>query len=108
DQATRLLELGARRVLLKGGHLDGEQSTDVLVSRDSAPEEFTATRVRTHNTHGTGCTLASSIAALLPQRSHTVEAVRDDKAYLTEALRRATATAAGGGQAPAPHLPAWW
>ena len=108
DQATRLLELGARRVLLKGGHLDGEQSTDVLVSRDSAPEEFTATRVRTHNTHGTGCTLASSIAALLPQRSNTAEAVRDAKAYLTEALRRAADIDAGGGQGPVHHFHAWW
>lgn len=108
EQATRLLELGPRRVLLKGGHLDGEQSTDVLVSRDSDPVEFSANRIRTHNTHGTGCTLAASIAALLPQRSDTTEAVRDAKIYLTDALRRADDIDAGGGQGPVHHFHAWW
>lgn len=108
DQATRLLELGPRRVLLKGGHLDGEQSTDVLVSRGTDPVEFTATRIMTRNTHGTGCTLASSIAALLPQRAEISEAVRDAKAYLTEALRRADEIDAGDGQGPVHHFHAWW
>ncbi|MBB6120513.1 bifunctional hydroxymethylpyrimidine kinase/phosphomethylpyrimidine kinase [Nocardiopsis algeriensis] len=108
DQAYRLLELGPRQVLVKGGHLEGPESIDVLVSRDADPVEFTAPRVATRNTHGTGCTLSSSIAALLPQRPDTASAVADAKAYLTEALRRADEIDAGGGQGPVHHFHRWW
>ncbi len=107
-QAHRLLELGPRRVLLKGGHLEGGESVDVLVSREGPDREFSAPRVPTRNTHGTGCTLSSSIAALLPQRPDTAAAVADAKAYLTEALRRAGEIDAGGGQGPVHHFHAWW
>lgn len=108
DQAERLLELGPRRVLLKGGHLPGEESVDLLVDGVSEPVEFRADRVDTRNTHGTGCTLSSSIAALLPQRPDTVTAVADAKDYLTEALRRAEEIDAGGGQGPVHHFHLWW
>ncbi|MFI6574989.1 bifunctional hydroxymethylpyrimidine kinase/phosphomethylpyrimidine kinase [Nocardiopsis sp. NPDC050513] len=107
-QAERLLELGPRRVLLKGGHLAGDESVDVLVSGDAEPVEFRAPRVATRNTHGTGCTLSSSIAALLPQRPDTASAVADAKAYLTEAIRRADEIDAGGGQGPVHHFHLWW
>ncbi|OOC52906.1 MULTISPECIES: bifunctional hydroxymethylpyrimidine kinase/phosphomethylpyrimidine kinase [Nocardiopsis] len=107
-QAARLLELGPRRVLLKGGHLSGGESVDVLASRGSDPVEFRAPRVATRNTHGTGCTLSSSIAALLPQRPDVAAAVGDAKAYLTEAIRRADEIDAGGGQGPVHHFHAWW
>lgn len=107
-QAWRLLELGPRRVLLKGGHLVGGESVDVLVSRDADPVEFRAPRVATRNTHGTGCTLSSSIAALLPQRTDVAAAVGGAKDYLTEAIRRADEIDAGGGQGPVHHFHAWW
>ena len=107
-QAVRLLELGPRHVLLKGGHLDGEESVDVLVSRNADPVEFGAPRVHTLNTHGTGCTLSSAIAALLPQRPDMATAVADAKEYLTEAIRRAGDIDAGGGQGPVHHFHAWW
>ncbi|XKK37834.1 bifunctional hydroxymethylpyrimidine kinase/phosphomethylpyrimidine kinase [Nocardiopsis sp. ARC36] len=108
EQAFRLLEFGPRAVLLKGGHLAGEDCVDILVAKGSAPVEFRSPRVRTRNTHGTGCTLSSSIAALLPQRPDTASAVGDAKAYLTEALRRADEIDAGGGQGPVHHFHAWW
>ncbi|MEU3016654.1 bifunctional hydroxymethylpyrimidine kinase/phosphomethylpyrimidine kinase [Nocardiopsis sp. NPDC007018] len=108
DQAERLLGLGPRRVLLKGGHLPGAESVDLLVDGVGAPVELRAPRVDTRNTHGTGCTLSSSIAALLPQRPDAVTAVADAKAYLTEALRRADEIDAGGGQGPVHHFHAWW
>ncbi|WP_028648780.1 bifunctional hydroxymethylpyrimidine kinase/phosphomethylpyrimidine kinase [Nocardiopsis sp. CNT312] len=107
-QAKRLLDLGPRAVLLKGGHLAGEESVDVLVSRGAEPAELRAPRVATRNTHGTGCTLSSSIAALLPQRPDTASAVADAKAYLTEAIRRSGEIDAGSGQGPVHHFHAWW
>lgn len=108
EQAAELLKLGPRAVLIKGGHLNSEDSVDVLAVEDAAPVEFTAPRVHTHNTHGTGCTLSSSIAALLPRSPDTAAAVRGAKNYLTEALRRADDIDAGGGQGPVHHFHTWW
>ncbi|WP_017606217.1 bifunctional hydroxymethylpyrimidine kinase/phosphomethylpyrimidine kinase [Nocardiopsis alkaliphila] len=108
SQAERLLKLGPRRVLLKGGHLAGEESIDLLVDGVSKTVELRAVRVRTHNTHGTGCTLSSAIAALLPQRPDVPTAVADAKTWLTEALRRADEIDAGGGQGPVHHFHRWW
>ncbi|TDQ48825.1 bifunctional hydroxymethylpyrimidine kinase/phosphomethylpyrimidine kinase [Actinorugispora endophytica] len=108
DQAERLLALGPRRVLLKGGHLDGDTSTDLLLSADAAPETLTAPRVATRNTHGTGCTLSSAIAALRPQRATWSESVRDAKSYLTEALRHADTLDVGKGRGPVHHFHSWW
>ncbi|MFC3995363.1 bifunctional hydroxymethylpyrimidine kinase/phosphomethylpyrimidine kinase [Nocardiopsis sediminis] len=107
-QADRLLGLGARRVLLKGGHLAGDTSSDVLVEAGADPQVFTAERVATRNTHGTGCTLSSAIAALRPQRPGFGAAVRDAKAYLTAALRHADTLDAGHGSGPVHHFHAWW
>ncbi|GHD35648.1 bifunctional hydroxymethylpyrimidine kinase/phosphomethylpyrimidine kinase [Nocardiopsis kunsanensis] len=108
EQAAELLKLGPRAVLLKGGHLDSEDSVDVLAAEGTPPVEFTAPRVHTRNTHGTGCTLSSAIAALLPRSPDTAAAVRGAKGYLTEALRRAGDIDAGGGQGPVHHFHAWW
>ncbi|GAB3454526.1 bifunctional hydroxymethylpyrimidine kinase/phosphomethylpyrimidine kinase [Streptomonospora sediminis] len=108
EQAERLLELGAERVLLKGGHLSGQSSTDLLVAADGMTETFSAERIATYNTHGTGCTLSSAIAALRPQRRNFAEAVRGAKDYLTEALRRADELDAGRGRGPVHHFHPWW
>ncbi|MDA2807838.1 bifunctional hydroxymethylpyrimidine kinase/phosphomethylpyrimidine kinase [Nocardiopsis suaedae] len=107
-QARGLLDLGARRVLIKGGHLDTAESTDLLVEPGRPAVPFTAPRVATKNTHGTGCTLSSAIAALLPQRDGCADAVRDAKEYLTEALRRADDLDVGAGKGPVHHFHAWW
>ncbi|MFC7329011.1 bifunctional hydroxymethylpyrimidine kinase/phosphomethylpyrimidine kinase [Marinactinospora rubrisoli] len=106
--ADRLRKLGARRVLLKGGHLPGPDSVDLLVSDDGGTTTFTAERVPTENTHGTGCTLSSAIATLRPQRPGWPEAVRDAKSYITEALRRADDLDVGHGKGPVHHFHAWW
>ncbi|HLU97605.1 MAG TPA: bifunctional hydroxymethylpyrimidine kinase/phosphomethylpyrimidine kinase [Thermobifida alba] len=107
-QAERLLALGPRRVLLKGGHLSGPTSTDLLLSADGEAETLTAERVDTTNTHGTGCTLSSAIAALRPQRPTWSQAVREAKDYLTEALRHADELEIGKGKGPVHHFHAWW
>ncbi|MDS1270984.1 bifunctional hydroxymethylpyrimidine kinase/phosphomethylpyrimidine kinase [Lipingzhangella sp. LS1_29] len=108
DQATRLLELGPQRALVKGGHLSGQSSTDLLAVPGAAPDSLSAERVATRNTHGTGCTLSSAIASLLPQRPTVHEAVRDAKDYLTQALRRADELNVGRGRGPVQHFHAWW
>ncbi|WP_238138166.1 bifunctional hydroxymethylpyrimidine kinase/phosphomethylpyrimidine kinase [Kytococcus schroeteri] len=105
--AAALHERLGARVLLKGGHVDGAASTDVLAGPGGA-EEFTAPRVATRNTHGTGCTLSSAVAALRPQRAGWTDAVADAKAYLTAALEHADALDVGAGPGPVHHFHALW
>ncbi|WP_432559976.1 bifunctional hydroxymethylpyrimidine kinase/phosphomethylpyrimidine kinase [Granulicoccus sp. GXG6511] len=105
EQADALRELGTA-VLLKGGHLDGPEAVDLLADSEGV-REVSAPRVPTRNTHGTGCTLSSAIAALRPQRAGWFEAVRDAKAWLTEALLHADGLAIGHGSGPVDHLHAW-
>lgn len=105
EQAGRLRAYGPV-VLLKGGHLAGPDSTDILLDRE--PVEFSAPRVKTRNTHGTGCTLSSAIATLRPTRDDWVSAVREAKDYLTAALRNADKLDIGTGHGPPHHFHAIW
>ncbi|MDO5499731.1 MAG: bifunctional hydroxymethylpyrimidine kinase/phosphomethylpyrimidine kinase [Propionibacteriaceae bacterium] len=102
EQAAALVELGPR-VLLKGGHLDEDEAVDVLADADGV-REVSAPRIRTKNTHGTGCTLSSAVAALRPQRPDWFSAVSDAKAWLTEALRHADRLGIGQGGGPVDHM----
>lgn len=107
-QAARALcKLGPKFVLLKGGHLDSPESIDIF---DDGREqvELHARRVPTKNTHGTGCTLSAAIAALLPQRATTLDAVRDAKEWLTGALQAADQLNVGHGHGPVHHFHALW
>ena len=106
-QAVALRELGAPRVLLKGGHLTEGLAVDVLVDETGATL-LEAPRIPTENTHGTGCTLSSALAALRPRRSSWVETARDAKAWLTEALRHADELEIGHGHGPVHHFHALW
>ncbi|CAM00620.1 hydroxymethylpyrimidine kinase /phosphomethylpyrimidine kinase [Saccharopolyspora erythraea NRRL 2338] len=105
--AERLAALGAKQVLLKGGHLDGESSVDVLHG-GGATEFLTSPRVATTNDHGTGCTLSAAIAALRPQRPDWPSAVREAKQYLTTALRESHRLDVGHGHGPVHHFHQWW
>ncbi|RCW45175.1 hydroxymethylpyrimidine kinase /phosphomethylpyrimidine kinase [Halopolyspora algeriensis] len=106
-QAERLTGLGAKRVLLKGGHLAGDSSVDVFCG-DGSTELLHSERVATTNDHGTGCTLSASIAALRPQRPDWSSAVREAKTYLGEALRAADRLDVGHGHGPVHHFHHWW
>lgn len=109
-QMARQLESLRRltdHVLLKGGHLDGPDSIDLLYA-DGRTHELTAPRVDTGNTHGTGCTLSAAIAALRPRRPSWEAAVRDAKDYLTLALRASDRLHIGSGHGPVHHFHAWW
>ena len=99
--ARALLAQGAGAVLLKGGHLDGETVTDLLLARDGTEEAFESPRIRTRNTHGTGCTMASAIAVGLAQGLDLHAAVRRARAYVHEAIR--TAPGFGRGHGPLNH-----
>lgn len=105
DSLEQLRALGAEWVLLKGGHLGGEESIDILTGQETV--ELTAPRVDTINDHGTGCTLSAAIAALLPRHGY-VDAVRQAKKYLTAALRHADELEVGSGHGPVHHFHALW
>jgi hydroxymethylpyrimidine/phosphomethylpyrimidine kinase len=101
-QAARELHArGPRLVVVKGGHLDGEEAVDVVFDGRRL-EELSAPRIHTRNTHGTGCTYAAAIAARLALGAEPFEAVRGAKDYLTEAIRRSYSV--GHGHGPVDHL----
>lgn len=104
-QAQRLVGAGARRVLLKGGHLDGPESVDVWLDPEAGgPVEVRAPRVVTTATHGTGCTLSSALAALRPRHEEWAATVRAAKDWLTEALRHGEDLDIGSGAGPVHHF----
>lgn len=105
--ARSVLAFGARAVLLKGGHLTSEASPDLLLTED---EEymFAGVRIETKNTHGTGCTLSSAIAALLARGLDLGQAIGEAKAYLSGAIRRADELEVGHGHGPVHHFHAIW
>jgi hydroxymethylpyrimidine/phosphomethylpyrimidine kinase len=98
--AERLVGLGARAVLLKGGHLEGDRVVDILL-HDGRFERFEDPRIQTRHTHGTGCTLASAIAAGLAQKMSLLDAVARARAYVRQAI--ATAPGFGRGHGPLNH-----
>jgi hydroxymethylpyrimidine/phosphomethylpyrimidine kinase len=94
--AKALLDLGAPAVLLKGGHLDGDTVTDLLATADGI-EAFTAPRIHSRHTHGTGCTLSSAIATGLAQGMTLRAAVLRARAYVRAAISAAPGLGAGHG-----------
>ena len=99
--------LGARCVLLKGGHAPGARAVDVF-DDGSGPQELDAPRLATANTHGTGCTLSAALAAGLARGQEPSEAVRRAKAYTHGALAAADGLRAGRGPGPLHHLHELW
>jgi hydroxymethylpyrimidine/phosphomethylpyrimidine kinase len=107
EQGRALLALGCEAVLIKGGHLDDRESPDWLFTCDGA-QRFTAPRVLTKNTHGTGCTLSAALAALRPRHDSWAHTVAEAKAWLSAALAQADSLQVGLGQGPVHHFHAWW
>jgi hydroxymethylpyrimidine/phosphomethylpyrimidine kinase len=107
EQARAILALGANAVLLKGGHATGPLSRDLLL--DSIAETwFEAPRIETRNTHGTGCSLSSAIAANLAKGVALPDAVHEAKHWLTGALREADRLQVGQGHGPVNHFHNLW
>ena len=105
--AARLRALGPQAVLLKGGHLETKDSIDVL-DDGAEPLTLAAPRIATANTHGTGCTLSSALAALLARGLPLRDAVQGAKAYVTAAIRAADRLSVGHGHGPVHHFHALW
>jgi len=101
--AHELLAKGARAVLLKGGHLAGEVVSDLLQVASSAPHWMRAPRIATPNTHGTGCTLSSAIAAYLALGYTLVDAVEAARTYVRGALAAGASVKTGQGSGPLNH-----
>jgi hydroxymethylpyrimidine/phosphomethylpyrimidine kinase len=106
-QAERLLALGPRAVLIKGGHSNGVESVDLLVE-PTAFVRLAADRIATRNTHGTGCTLSSAIAAGLAKGLSLGEATSAAKAYVTAAIAASERLQIGSGHGPVHHFHGWW
>jgi hydroxymethylpyrimidine/phosphomethylpyrimidine kinase len=108
EKLRRLLsDDGERWVFLKGGHLPGNDTVDVLHDGDRLIE-LPGRRIDTRNTHGTGCTLSAALAALLPQVADVPEAARRAKAYLVAAIARSSELDVGKGHGPVQHFHEWW
>ena len=106
-QAEKLLAFGAKAVFIKGGHLDGPESVDLLVDANGC-EPFAAPRIATKNTHGTGCTISAAIAAGLAKGLSLHAAAREAKAYVTAAIAAADRLDIGSGHGPLHHFHEWW
>lgn len=103
--ASVIMSMGAKSVVIKGGHLEGKESQDLYYDGESF-EIFSSKRIDTHNTHGTGCTFASTIAAGLAKGLSMLEAVSVAKEYVTLAIKNNHDI--GSGHGPVNHFFAYW
>ncbi len=106
-QAERILALGPRAVLVKGGHGTGRESTDILMDAQGV-HIFSAPRIETRNTHGTGCTLSSAITAGLAKGLSLTDAVAVGKDFISAAIDASTQLHIGRGHGPVHHFHAHW
>lgn len=106
-QARALLDLGAQAVLIKGGHGEGPESIDLLVEATRVTR-FAAIRTATANTHGSGCTLSSAVAAFLAKGFDLKAAGREAKTYVSSAIAAADELKVGHGHGPLHHFHELW
>lgn len=106
-QGAAILKLGAQAVLVKGGHFEGSEAVDLLIEQGGT-HRFAAPRIATKNTHGTGCTLSSAIAAGLSRGMSLHDAVALGKKYVSEAIATSGEIEIGEGHGPVHHFHALW
>ena len=106
-QGKAILALGAKSALVKGGHAEGPQALDLLIDKEGV-RKFTARRIKSKNTHGTGCTLSSAIAAGLAKGLSLGEAVAMAKKFVTAAIEASDQLSVGKGHGPVHHFHALW
>jgi hydroxymethylpyrimidine/phosphomethylpyrimidine kinase len=103
-QAEALLALGCKAVVVKGGHGQGAEAVDILLTQDGTPTRLALARVDTANTHGTGCTFSAAIAAEMARGAALADAVASAKCFVHEALKAGANMAIGHGSGPVDHL----
>lgn len=104
DKACKLIkDMGAETVIIKGGHFNGDESTDTFYD-GSNHYEISSTRIETKNTHGTGCTYSAAIASYKAQEMDTLEAVKYAKQYITSAILYGAELEIGKGSGPVNHF----
>lgn len=108
EQGRALLKLGAKAVLMKGGHAEGAVCADLLIRPNAPALRLEAPRIATKNTHGTGCTLSSAIAAGLAKGMPLEQALAEAHGWLHEAIRAADRLHVGHGHGPVHHFHALW
>lgn len=109
DACKELADLGCSAVLLKGGHLEGNDCVDMLFERSSGTlTQLSGGRIDTVNSHGTGCTVSSAITAYLAKGLALEAAVQKAKKYITEALTASSGIVTGKGHGPVHHFHQWW
>lgn len=104
DMVEELRALGAKAVLLKGGHLEQDENSNDLLILPSSTALISAKRFPTKNTHGTGCTLSSAIASYLAQGNELTQSVELGKRYISEAIAHADQLNVGQGHGPVNHF----
>jgi len=108
QQARGLAAIGARSVLLKGGHASGDSADDCYLANDGTVAWFSAPFVDTKNTHGTGCSLSSAIAANLAKGASLETAIGRAKTWLSNAIAQADSLRIGSGAGPVHHFHEFW
>ncbi len=107
--ACDLSRMGCDNILIKGGHLEGMDTTDWLyLGKQDRFIRFQGSRVETVNDHGTGCTLSSAVASFLAKGMALEDAVQSAKSYITEALQAGAAYTIGKGKGPVHHFYKYW
>jgi hydroxymethylpyrimidine/phosphomethylpyrimidine kinase len=100
----RIMTLGCRSLLLKGGHLKTPRLTSLFFDNRGGVAEFHSERVETHNTHGSGCTLSSAIASYLARGESLPDAVAHAQNYVTQAIVTGSDVKVGAGNGPLNHF----
>ena len=106
--ADTLLALGPQAVLLKGGHLAGNETNDLFVDTNGTHIWLKGKRIMSKNTHGTGCTLSAAVAAYLARQLPLIDACRQAKTYLSGAIQAAQEVSVGHGHGPVHHFYDIW
>ena len=107
--AQMLAQHGSRSILIKGGHGEADQSIDLLyLAHENRFVRLVADRIKTHNNHGTGCTLSSAIASYMAKGSDIEDAVQKAKTFMNQSIAAGAAYKIGHGHGPVHHFFEWW
>ena len=107
--AQTLAQHGSRSILIKGGHGEADQSIDLLfLAHENRFVRLVADRIKTHNNHGTGCTLSSAIASYMAKGKDIEEAVQKAKMFMNQAIAAGARYQIGQGHGPVHHFFQWW